>query len=143
MDKLIPLIDYVLEQDLPQPIGRTAGQMVKYGLFLKQKLELWMFAPCKLVEGVWVVLKEPLKRNYSNVNINNSYHKEYQEAKDRVLFEGVEYIPAELPSHYCIVRIGEPLASINYPSFWDGVTAESLIPYNLTLTESAKKIINI
>lgn len=113
--------------------------MVKYGLFLKQPLQLWMFVPCDWDGNV---LRKPLERNYDNVNINNSYYKEYQEAKNRCLFEGVEYTPAKLPSHSSIVRICKDLNNINYPRFWGGVTVESLVSYNLPLTESAKKIIN-
>ena len=142
MDKLIPLIDYVLEQDLPQPIGRTAGQMVKYGLFLRQKLELWMFVPCKLVDDVWIILEEPVYTEPSNMYYNNSYVKEYKEAKDRCLFEGVTYIPAEDKNSYDIIRICKEISVINYPKFWKDAIVESLIPYNLILTETAKKIIN-
>lgn len=143
MDKLIPLIDYILEQDLPQPIGRTAGQMVKYGLFLKQILELWMFVPCKLVDGVWVVLEEPVYTEPSNSYYNADYVKEYQKTKERCLFKDVEYVGAKLPNHFSIIRINKSLSTINYPKFWNsGVTIESLIPYNLNLTETAKKIIN-
>lgn len=149
MDKLIPLIDYVLEQDLPQPIRRAAGQMVKYGLFLKQKLELWMFVPCKFVDGVWIVLEEP--ENYDckkKCPFKNDFKTccksaEFNKAKSKVLFEDVEYIPTKLPSHASIVRICKDFNSINYPRFWRDVTVESLISYNLPLTESAKKIINI
>ena len=142
MDKLIPLIDYVLEQDLPQPIRRTAGQMVKYGLFLKQKLELWMFVPCKLVKSVWIVLEEPVYINPSNKFYNADYVKEYQEAKDMVLFEDIKYTPAKNKDSYDIVSICKEVSVMNYPKFWEGKTVESLISYNLSLTASAKKIIN-
>jgi len=60
--------------------------------FLSQKLELWMFVPCKLVEGVWVVLEFPILKGIPrNASFNAKYQndrQEYQEAKDRVLFEG-------------------------------------------------------
>jgi len=158
MDKLIPLIDYILEQDLPQPIGRTAGQMVKYALFLKQKLDLWMFVPCKLVDGIWIALEyNPMFPDYEMVkeialkettekssDTHNLYIelKEYQEAKDRCLFDGIKYTPAKNKDSYDIVRICKETSVINYPKFWKDKTVESLIPYNLILTETAKKIIN-
>lgn len=99
MKKLISMVDFVLEQDLQIPIGRTAGQMIKYANFLKQPLELCMFIPCKLVDGVWVVLEEPDRDNnkydvydrefcYFNDGLFLHDEQEYQEAKDRVLFEG-------------------------------------------------------
>lgn len=71
--------------------------------FLKQPLELWMLIPCKLVDGVWVVLvnnypEKPETKDYHNEyggNFELYQHnlmlwREYQEAKDRVLFEGFE-----------------------------------------------------
>jgi len=66
--------------------------------FLLQKLEIWMFIPVKLVDGVWVVLEEPEREYYDSMigwncpeDAENYYEKlkEYQEAKERVLFEGL------------------------------------------------------
>ena len=57
-----------------------------------------MFVPCKQVEGVWVVLDEPV--NYSAFEVGMSQKdfnfcfpdcQEYQEGKYRVLFEGFYY----------------------------------------------------
>lgn len=59
-------------------------KVTNYANFLIQPLTLGMFVPCDLDGDI---LNEPLKRDYNNVNINNSYYKEYQEAKKRVLFE--------------------------------------------------------
>jgi len=94
--KLISMTDYVLEQDLKMPVGRTVGQMVKYGLFLKQSLEIWMFVPCKLVDGVWVILEEPVIVGYAGseemlYDAQKMRLEEYQQAKERVLFEGFEF----------------------------------------------------
>lgn len=134
MDKLIPLIDYVLEQDLPYPIGRTAGQMIKYALFLKQKLEIWMFVPCKLVDGIWVVLEE--KKPFQD------HYYEWEEAKERCLFKDIKYTPAKNKDSFDSVSICKEVSVINYPKFWERKTVESLISYNLSLTASANKIIN-
>jgi len=63
--------------------------------FLKQPLEIWMFVPCELIEGVWVVLEEPEFPKAENRGIYDGLSelydyrlKEYQQAKERVLFEG-------------------------------------------------------
>jgi hypothetical protein len=61
-----------------------------YDNFLSQILELWMFVPCKLVNGVWVVLEEPFNDG-ENDQYYSSAMQEYQEAKDRVLFDGFKF----------------------------------------------------
>jgi hypothetical protein len=152
MDRLIPLIDFVLEQaKLKNSTYELAHLSMDYARFLRQPLQLWMFVPCKLVDGVWVGLtKTPEEfENHLRNSRDGGWWQEYYEyrdmyeaAKDRCLFEDVEYTPAKLPSHSSIVRICKDLNNINYPRFWGGVTVESLIPYNLILTETAKKIIN-
>lgn len=108
MDKLISLLEYVLRFD--KPIGFYADQLdyyegqsnamsyvLSYTKFLSQKLELWMFIPCKLVDGVWVVSEEPKEDYYFGAHGGvypdkkkryDIKFKEYQESKERVLFEG-------------------------------------------------------
>jgi len=61
--KLISMTDF-LDQNLNT--GCLASQLTvihNYKNFLKQKRELWMFVPCKFVDGAWVVLECP---NYFN-----------------------------------------------------------------------------
>lgn len=66
-----------------------------YDIFLSLLLEIWMFVPCKLVDGVWVVFKMPHPTDY-DVTSDEAYNvyakdlQEYMEAKDRCLFEGFE-----------------------------------------------------
>lgn len=75
---------------------RLTGEFAK---FLIQTAELWMFVPAKLVDGVWVVLEEPLfykqwlehEHNYPYADWAHIQCKEYQEAKKRLLFEGFTY----------------------------------------------------
>ncbi len=59
-------------------------RIMSYLVFLQQKPELWMFVPSIQKDGVWVVLEKP--------EFGKSYPKsvvdEYQEALDRVLFDG-------------------------------------------------------
>lgn len=61
-----------------------------YSKFLKQPLELWMFVPCELVDGVWEVLEEP----DCNLDIRMDELKKYRQAKERCLFvwqKGFDY----------------------------------------------------
>lgn len=57
--------------------------------FGKQPLEIWQFVPCKLVDGVWVVLEDCdcVSDNGCCVKRN-----EYQQGKSLCLFEGFELI---------------------------------------------------
>lgn len=57
--------------------------------FLQQKPELWMFVPAIKKDGVWVVLEKPelYKDARSNSDIE-ARRFEYNEALDRVLFDG-------------------------------------------------------
>jgi hypothetical protein len=152
MKKLISAKEYIIL--VWEMAGLTYIQklhlLVAYANFLSQKLELWMFVPCKLVDGVWVVLEYPdltCKRPESKGNCTcgeesvkdcREWWQEYQEAKDRVLFLGVEYVEAKKEGNYSFLRFTE-LSPINYPKLWNGLTIEHLIKYNIPLTESAKK----
>ena len=132
MKNLIGMVDFVLNQGETSTLDTDQGdwyfkeqskldKIRSYANFLKQPLELWMFVPCKLVDGVWVVLEEkkPFQDNYF----------EFQEAKKRCLFEGFE------------VRKGNWLLNGNIDideEFCQGLSIESLVKYNLELTPTAK-----
>jgi len=87
--KLISMTGFVLEQyekiEYEGNLPTFTTSVHNYAQFLKQPLELWMFVPCKLVDGVWVVLEEPKEYNKWHMD------EEYQQAKERCLFEGFEY----------------------------------------------------
>lgn len=108
-----------------------------------------MFVPCKLVDGVWVVLEEPeMNRLFGYGDFNNEDEKEYQEAKERVLFEGFklstgkEAVIYKKESEDLIIRMHKEykLCSVNGKQV---VKIEELVKYNLQLTESAKKQIGL
>ena len=152
--KLISTTDYVFyangwfESKL-RVGGREANDMILiYAYFVKRPLELGMVIPCDLDGNV---LGEPtelyLRRKYGN--FWNDYQleeeKQYQEAKDRVLFEGLSEggfhggISFTIGGRYLkywetnqFFEIGNRVAS----------TIEDLTSLGLTLTESAKKLIN-
>lgn len=91
--KLLKLSQYVLDEQEKVYNGDQVYQQVginvsKYAEQLQKIFDLGSFVPTN-PEGNY--LKEPLKRDYNNVNINNSYFKEYQKAFKKVLFKDFEY----------------------------------------------------
>ena len=92
--------DYVHES---HDFERGFELMFGYVEFKKQNIQKWMFVPCKLVDGVWVVLEKPLmfytKENIKHLkgieveiaNSANNRVREYEEAKERILFDGFTY----------------------------------------------------
>jgi len=110
-----------------------------YDAFLKQPLTLGMFVPCDLDGNV---LEEPEKwanfLEYSSVKVPNLKPElyDYAKAKERVLFDGFK-ICNRIESVKCVEN-GD--FHFSYESaIKNGETVESLVKYNLTLTESAIK----
>lgn len=157
MERLIPLRKYVLRFD--KPIGFYADQLdyyegqsnamsyvISYAKFLSQKLELWMFVPCKLMNGVWGVFEEPrIHFSYMPDPEHEKRVKKYQEAKDRVLFKGFESCVEKdkaitnykgeiilLHNNNCFSLHGKQITAI-----------EDLVKYNLELTPTAQKQIGL
>jgi len=86
--KLISMTDFVLELETNEHWAQDYTKCVKYANFLKQPLTLGMFVPCD-EDGNF--LEEPKEKNYSKENNLFAYDLfEYQQAKERVLFEGFE-----------------------------------------------------
>lgn len=127
--------DYLRTKNLPDYEYRFLRD--KFDDFLKQPLELWMFVPCKLVDGVWAVLEEPDADYYMKVTEKDL--KEYQEAKDRVLFKGFEI------DYDRIVKNNEIRIQFNdYSTYLNNSktvisTIEHLVKHNLELTPTALK----
>lgn len=102
MNKLISMTAFVLLYLKGKVLYHHLDKVVNYADFLSQPLELWMFVPCKLVAGVWVVLEEPFYYNdfllnkipTTNFRLNfriKNECREYQEAKSKCLFEIESY----------------------------------------------------
>lgn len=167
MDRLISMTDFVLEQSekryektndygsTPISTGTDFDKCLKYAKFLKQPLEIWMFVPCKLADGVWVVLEEPYYyQNYisdpndDKVIIIKDYGKceKYQKAKERCLFEGFEYKKGKA-SHLIEFWIEDKFLftynNSTYHFLIIGNTIENSIKYNLKLTKTAQKQIGL
>lgn len=138
--RLISMVDYVLEQDLETPKGRKISEIVKYGLFLKQPLELWMFVPCDK-EGNVLEAVPYYADGIEKVN-------EYKKAKERCLFEGFaieeESFISNIPHFYLEIDGVKIMWNFNDKwVFYKGFkTVEDLIKYDLQLTQTAIKQIS-
>ena len=145
------MTDFVLEQEheipripnLPKVVDMDrlfVQRIILYARFLKQPLELWMFIPCKLVDGVWLVLENPFsQKGFEIEKKSNSdewfeYCKEYQQAKERVLFEGKFQV---LNNYNTYVRLNNIEFNLH------GLTIERMVPFNLELTATAQKQIGL
>jgi len=134
-NKLISMVDFVISQwsiDLT-PIQRERIQ--KYANFLKQALKLGMFVPCDEND---VPLVEPemdmfFTATTDGMAIYENAVYDYQQAKDRVLFEGFEIHSGYLyKESVCLFQISECKL----------YTIEHLLSFeelDLTLTASAIK----
>ncbi len=119
-----------------------------YAQFLKQPLTLGMFIPCDL-EGN--VLEEPTHHGKS-IETSRETLKEYQEAKDRVLFEGFEAIKWEHGGNSYSVRKNHGTdnevqvcyyKAIPYYFVWSFDNIEQLTNKHLELTPTAQKQIGL
>ena len=171
-NKLISMVDFVLEQsnneNLEKHLCNENGHqfmnywhsVFSYAKFLKQPLKLGMFVPCDEND---VPLGEPKAENYFNVNIpineltekdakglNELYSLQlyYQDAKDRVLFEGVEIIGQS--EGFCEIELkngdfwmtfieGEINVTNQFNQEYRVHVIEDLIQEDLILTASAIK----
>ncbi len=91
MKELKSMVEFVKEQFKgPKRSTDLCVLFLNYAQFLSQKLELWMFVPCD-EEGNG--LEEPTEeRKKVSLVFYQQELKQYQQAKDRVLFEGFEDI---------------------------------------------------
>ena len=85
--KIISMTDFVLDKQRFKEDSDTAiFKVTNYAKFLKQPLELWMFVPCDENGNVLEdIIGNGMIHNYSEKV------KQYEQAKDKVLFEGFEY----------------------------------------------------
>lgn len=126
MAELISMVEFVLTDKY------TATGHKNYATFLKQPLEIWQFVPCKLINGVWVVLEEPIFEELLPMNEMDKIYEEYQQAKSLCLFEGFEL------DSFGYAYNGE--IRIAFPS---SDTIESYSDYRFKLTPTAEKQIGL
>jgi len=145
--KLISMTDFVLSRE-KKSFGRQYYYCLKYANFLKQPLTLGMFVPCDLDGNVLNDPETTLSQGNGAVyyNAEQEDFEQYEQAKERVLFEGFEFsdMTDELSYHiqdkngvYLFYYIIEK----EFRNFEIGnvKTIEDLVKYDLTLTESAFK----
>lgn len=169
MDKLISMVDFTKEaykkwENDNNPDCQSSARYILgthlYALFLKQKLELWMFVPCQLVDGVWVVF-EKTPEEFENFLRNSrdggwwqeyyEYRDEFQEAKKRCLFEGfnlnIDNNLYETPfkDFYLGIYFGNQYIALffNDSEVCKLENIEDLVKYSITLTPTAKKQIGL
>ncbi len=154
MERLMSMVDFVIYINSKEHSLNTLIKIRKYANFLSQKLELWMFVPCKLVEGVWVKLSEPKEyKNWLEIQKHGGYSlchnsNEYQKALDRILFKGIEFAdiqPSTEYNYYHVngAKIFEANNQYNFFPVYSLKTIESVCKHNLELTASAKKTLSI
>ena len=119
-DKLISMVDFVLSQNRDDD---AQYRMINYANFLSQPLTIGMFVPC--LDGV--VLEEPICYGVGDEQYFGSRMDEYQQAKERVLFD--------LPNLETDMDVLKNLIM--------GNTIELLVDESTTLTETALKQIGL
>lgn len=146
--KLISMVNFVLQQDITDIKQRNS--IVKYANFLRQPLKLEMFINC---DDDGNVLKKPNpKEIYPSPTAEEEIDfldclEQYQQEKEKVLFEGFEF--KEYERMICFEKKGIEIFiyNKNYQTFSAPrgriITIEDLIMYEFELTESAKKQIGL
>lgn len=92
-NKLISMTDFVIQQRSELMFKELGKACCKYADFLKQPLKLEMFVPCD-DDGNVLSEQKPNDLNGSFFKMQESfnYEKQFDEAKEKVLFEGFEYV---------------------------------------------------
>lgn len=114
--------------------------------FLSQKLELWQFIPCKLVEGVWLPIEKPSCDCLTEYDMEGCPDKcwEFLNAKNRCIFEGFELDYDTIVESKDIRIWFKSDSEIFINNTKQQIfTIESLTKHNLKLTASAKKTLGI
>lgn len=133
----------------------TATGHENYANFLKQPLEIWMFIPCKLVDGVWVVLEitinnsRELNSQFQDKKLQKKFElnfNEYQEAKERCLFEGWIVENKSIFTIWIENKTANICFTVRGKVNYNGIniqTIEDLVIYNLQLTPTAQKQLSL
>ena len=143
--KLQPMTDFVLRIDdykrESHNTERAYCLINNYANFLKQSLKLSMFVPCDEND---VPLEEPKDFKFfmqgvgGHIDVTYQEYKQYQQAKERVIFEALSFVRCR--DVYFIEKKGVTLFCYPLNNF---ETIEDLVKYDLTLTDSAIKQLNL
>lgn len=120
------MLEYVLERDSTN----------KYANFLNLNLKTEMFVPC---DDEGNVLDEP-----DSIGVGNEFYyqralDQYQQAKEKVLFEGFYYVKMS-KQHALYNETGIFASGINLDCIFNGITIESILTKKLTLTPAGQKL---
>lgn len=129
------MTDFVIERDNNDLNEKVIESIFKYAQFLKQPLKLEMFVPC---DDDGNVLQEPKVRFDGGYDIDEA--EIYQQAKEKVLFEGFEYMKKASVSDCVWIKDTETRFHIDTKY---GTTIEHLVKSKLQLTRSAIKHIGL
>ena len=153
MEKLISMVDFVLLQETKLNAyyfrkEKAFSLVLNYANFLKQSLTLGMFVPCDLDGNV---LEPVIKMDYTGFEDYGAKYpvecyeydlKKYEEAKQRVFFNGFELKYYSLSNKAYLKKKGS-----GFILPYQGWNVESILTYSEkfrpTLTETAKKQIGI
>lgn len=135
--RLKSMVDFVLENaKQPYVEGTKYKDLVNYAKFLKQPLKLEMFVPC---DEYGNFLEEPCDYKYWIKDDENGAYEgqneymciKYQQAKEKVLFEGFEFNGKYVKYSEDWLYLDEEIC--------EAETIEFLITYNINLTPNAIK----
>lgn len=146
--KLISMTDFVIQQwDNDIYTDDFAETVNNYARFITKPLSLGMFVPCdedgEILYPQYVGGKEVIYDKYVQDDMMDKV-KEYQQAKDKVLFEGfgIENEKFFDASFYGVVRNKDTYVFVKDKE-WEKVndynTIEDLVLYKLPLTPNAIK----
>ena len=160
--ELISCTDYVLKKGKEQIHFRSISSHIQfYAEFLKQPLTLGMFIPTDKEGNVLEKCNDSCIEGFDCPCFNNGTKQQYQEALDRVLFEGFTY--KRTPTSECantghgrvegyVETIVANDKRVYYKHFhnnklgesvdWEYKIIEDLTSLGLTLTPNAIKLIN-
>lgn len=161
--KLISMTDFVLKfgkETNRDNYEKAYDKISSYARFLKQPLTLGMFVPCDSDGNVLTkntMSEDTCEDDCDHYNCVKEMNQciSYQEAKDRVLFEGLRiekdnykqtkrtfyFIGDKRIAHFLEFYSGEKEFSFNL--LHDFKTIEDIVSFGFVLTESAKKQIGI
>ena len=152
MKILISMTDYVLKLNTEYPKGKSLHNtdwskefeqfsklVISYAGFLKQPLKLEMFVPCD-EEGNVISKFYSEKENAKKLTFSQ-LSNQYQIAETKVLFEEIEFRKNGGVNFLTID--GDTFAFHDFNIKFKNITVESLVQYNLQLTENAIKQIGL
>jgi hypothetical protein len=125
------MCDFVLEQGNPSNTdSQFTDKVMYYAKFLKQPLELQMFVPCDENNDQ---ITQRHYQYFDNDDEYNGYLNQYNQAKERCLFEGFEF-QRETNNYYFFIYNSRYTFTLNKKA---KSTIEDLINKDLQLTPTA------